>query len=122
MRQLLSLIAGAKGAEVEEARDGVGALKALSRARFDLVFLDLNMPVMDGHKVIQRIRDDASLAGTRIVVVSTEGADAAVQHALALGADGYLKKPVQRRAVEDVIRGVIQGARPGRAAGRAPAR
>jgi two-component system chemotaxis response regulator CheY len=104
MRQLLALSAGATGAEVREAGNGVAALKLLALERFDVVFLDLNMPVMDGTKLIQRLRDDPAHAHVRICVVSTDGSDAAEAQARSLGAHHYLKKPVTWQAIGDVLR------------------
>jgi two-component system chemotaxis response regulator CheY len=103
MRQLLTITSRSKGAEVVEAADGLAALKLLTRERFDLIFLDLNMPVMDGLKLIQRVREDQAHAQTRICVVTTEGTDETEKQVRALGADDFLRKPVSRKAVEAVL-------------------
>ncbi len=103
MRQLIAYTAKRGGNEVIEAPDGLAALKVLTQSRFDIIFVDLNMPVMDGLKLIQRVRDDAAHAGTRICVVTTEGAEESERQARALGADEYLRKPVDRKAVEAVL-------------------
>lgn len=103
MRQLLTITSRSHGAEVVEAADGLAALKLLTRERFDLIFLDLNMPVMDGLKLIQRLREDAAHAQTRICVVTTEGADETEKQVRALGADDFLRKPVSRKAIEAVL-------------------
>jgi two-component system chemotaxis response regulator CheY len=103
MRQLLSLAVRKRGAEVAEAADGLAALKLLHEGTFDLVFVDLNMPILDGMKLIRRVREDAAQAATKICVVTTESAPATEEHARALGADFFLRKPVSRRDVERVL-------------------
>jgi two-component system chemotaxis response regulator CheY len=103
MRQLLSITLRRCGAEVTEAGDGLAALKLLAQAQYDLMFVDLNMPVMDGLKLIQRVRSDGAASGTRICVVTTEGAEESEKQARNLGADDYLRKPVSRKAVEAAL-------------------
>jgi len=103
MRQLIAYTAKRAGADVTEAADGLAALKLLTKERFDLLFVDLNMPVMDGLKLIQRVRDDQAHAGTRICVVTTEGAEESEKQARRLGADDYLRKPIDRKQVERVL-------------------
>jgi two-component system chemotaxis response regulator CheY len=94
------------GVEVTEAPDGLAALKELAAARFDLMFVDLNMPVLDGMKLIKKARESEAALGTprvRICVVTTESAPNVEEQARALGADFYLRKPVARRDVERVL-------------------
>src|SRR5262249_29898640 len=101
MRQLLTLAVRKRGAEVAEAADGVAALKLLSQSKYDLAFVDLNMPILDGMKLIKRIREDG--LKTRICVVTTESSQATEEHARALGAEWFLRKPVSRRDVDRVL-------------------
>ncbi len=104
MRQLLSITLRRCGADVTEAGDGLAALKLLAQTQYDLIFVDLNMPVMDGLKLIQRVRSDgAASSSTRICVVTTEGAEESEKQARNLGADDYLRKPVSRKAVEAAL-------------------
>jgi two-component system chemotaxis response regulator CheY len=72
------------------------------------VFADLNMPVLDGMKLIRRIRDDPNHAGTRIVVVTTEDDPRVERQARELGANHFVKKPVNRRAIDRVLKDVLQ--------------
>lgn len=103
MRQLLSIAVRRRGAEVSEASDGLAALKLIAQERFDLLFVDLNMPILDGMKLIKRVREDAALASTKICVVTTESGEQTEEHARALGANFFLRKPVARRDVERVL-------------------
>lgn len=109
MRQLLSLAVRKRGAEVAEAADGLAALKLLHEGHYDLLFVDLNMPILDGMKLIRRVRDDAAHAATKICVVTTESAPATEEQARSLGADFFLRKPVSRRDVERVLAEAFPG-------------
>jgi two-component system chemotaxis response regulator CheY len=107
MRQLLALtIQRLPGVSVDHAEDGVAALKALKLAEKDpyaLVFLDLNMPVMDGMKLLLRMRDDETCKDTVVAVVTTEERVETEQQARELGARYFLRKPVNRRTIEKVL-------------------
>ena len=95
MRQLLVFaLKRIPGVEIVEARDGMDGLRKVTSDHFDLALVDINMPVMDGLKLIHLIRDEESLWAMPIVVITTEGAEADRARALALGADEYLTKPV----------------------------
>src|SRR5262245_52443569 len=80
MRQLLTMAVKKRDrVEVVEAPDGLAALKALAAGRFDLLLVDLNMPVLDGMKLIKRVRESEAAAGLpagtppmRICVITTE--------------------------------------------------
>src|SRR5688572_4529531 len=73
-----------------EAGDGAEAIKKLSAGPFDVVLTDINMPLLDGLKLISHIRSEPALQGLPIVVITTESADADRDRALKLGADAYL--------------------------------
>ena len=113
MRQLLVLaVKKRSGAEVHEAADGLAALKALATTQFDLMFVDLNMPVLDGMKLIKKVRESETSSGgqrVRICVVTTESAQATEDQARALGADFFVRKPVARRDVERILQEAFPG-------------
>ncbi|RKH68882.1 response regulator [Corallococcus aberystwythensis] len=92
-----------------EAQDGVEGLKKLAtQGRFDLVMTDINMPLMDGLKLIHHIRQTDAHRAVPIVVVTTEGAAADRERAMALGATAYLVKPVQARVVLDTVKELLK--------------
>jgi len=113
MRQLLVLAVKKRaGAEVHEAADGLAALKALATEQFDLMFVDLNMPVLDGMKLIKKVRESEASTGAprvSICVVTTESAQATEDQARALGADFFVRKPVARRDVERILQEAFPG-------------
>jgi len=96
MRQLLVFaLARIKALKVIEADDGVDALRKLTTAKFDLVITDINMPVLDGLKLVKKIRTDEVHKDVPIMIVTTEGSAEDRQRALQLGANAYITKPIQ---------------------------
>jgi two-component system chemotaxis response regulator CheY len=96
MRQLLVFaLARIKALKVIEADDGVDALRKLTTAKFDLVITDINMPVLDGLKLVKKIRSDDVHKEVPIMIVTTEGSAEDRQRALQLGANAYITKPIQ---------------------------
>ena len=90
-----------------EADDGVDALRKLAGARFDLVITDINMPILDGLKLVKRLRADESYADVPIIIITTEGAAEDRQRALALGANAYITKPIQAGQVVKLVRQIL---------------
>ena len=78
-----------------EADDGVDALRKLAAPKLDIILTDINMPIMDGLKLVKRVRTDEALKGIPIIIITTEGAEEDRQRALALGANAYITKPIQ---------------------------
>ena len=96
MRRLLNMAVARLGEiDVVEADNGISALQVLSQQVFDLIVTDLNMPRMDGLKLIAQIRSDARHHTTPILVVTTEQGEADRARALSLGANGYIVKPIR---------------------------
>lgn len=108
MRQLIAFaLKRIRGAKIVEASDGVDALRKLSGQRFDLLLVDINMPIMDGLKLLSLVRNDPQYRMTPIVIVTTEGAEEDRKKGMALGANAYLTKPIQTaellRVVHDLL-------------------
>ena len=82
-----------------EAEDGVDALRKLQVETFDIIVTDINMPMMDGLKLIGMVRKDERHKAVPIIVVTTEGASEDRERGLSLGADAYLVKPIDASAV-----------------------
>jgi two-component system chemotaxis response regulator CheY len=110
MRQLLGLALRKLGAEIVQASDGMDAMRKLLGDRFDLALVDINMPVMDGLKLIQLVRAEDALQRLPIVVITTEGSDAPRDQAMTLGANAYLTKPVEPGRVFELVRELIPAA------------
>ena len=95
------------GFSVHEADNGLAGMRALSEEQFDIVITDINMPIMDGLKLIKHIRQDKVHGRVPVVVVTTEGAPVDRTKALKLGANAYIIKPVQAHRVVEAITGLL---------------
>ena len=108
MRQLIVFALGRiKNIAVTEAGDGISALKKLASDKFDLILTDINMPIMDGLKLVHRIRADERHKNVPIVVISTESALEDRQRAMQLGATAYITKPIQAPEVVATIKTLL---------------
>ncbi|GBE15041.1 MAG TPA: response regulator [Proteobacteria bacterium] len=81
--------------EVIEANDGLDGLKKLSSNQVDLILTDINMPIMDGLKLVTMVRGNDSYKDIPIIIITTEGAKEDRDKAMALGANAYITKPIQ---------------------------
>ena len=105
MRQLIVFaLKRLRDVSITEANDGVDGLKKISSAKFDLVLTDINMPVMDGLKLVSLIRGDATHKEVPIIVITTEGGQEDKDRAMALGATSYITKPIQANSVLTVVK------------------
>ena len=96
MRQLLVFaLSRVKQLRVTEADDGVDGLRKLAGGKFDIILTDINMPIMDGLKLVKRVRTDPIHKDVPIVIITTESAEEDRQRALTLGAHAYITKPIQ---------------------------
>ena len=96
MRQLLVFaLSRVKHLRVTEADDGVDGLRKLAAGKFDIILTDINMPIMDGLKLVKRVRSDPTHKETPIIVITTEGSQEDRQRAMQLGANAYITKPIQ---------------------------
>ncbi|PLX90726.1 MAG: response regulator [Desulfuromonas sp.] len=108
MRQLIVFaLKRIRGLQIAEANDGVGGLKKLSAEKFDLILTDINMPIMDGLKLVSLIRNDPQYKDVPVVVITTEGAQEDRDRALALGANEYITKPIQTAKIIDVVKRLL---------------
>ncbi len=104
MRQLLSFsLKRFKDCKIIEAVDGVDALKNLQTNKVDMILTDINMPVMDGLKLVSLIRQNPRTRNLPIVIITTEGAREDRSRGLALGADAYISKPIQSSNLVKVV-------------------
>jgi two-component system, chemotaxis family, chemotaxis protein CheY len=108
MRRRLVAVLQTLGANAcDEAEDGAAGLKRFSEAEYDLVLTDLNMPLLDGLKLIHHIRAGERHRDVPIVVVTTETGETDRTRALALGANVYLSKPIQSARVSSAVRDLL---------------
>ena len=108
MRRQLAHALQRVGLQPVEAQDGADAWRQLQRAPVHVILTDINMPVMDGLKLIGLVRAGGAHQRTPIVVITTEGAEGDRRRAESLGASGYLVKPVQSQQVVELVKQLLR--------------
>jgi two-component system chemotaxis response regulator CheY len=93
--------------EIVEASDGVDALKKLPGQKIDLVLTDINMPIMDGLKLVSLLKNNPVYREIPVVIITTEGAAEDRDKGLALGARAYIAKPIQTSNLLKVVREIL---------------
>jgi two-component system response regulator AtoC len=91
------------GHRVEAVADGRSCLDALGHRRFDLLFLDLFMPELDGVGVLREMREREGRVWPRVVVISSQDDESVIEETLRLGASVYLTKPMAAQTVQKVL-------------------
>lgn len=108
-RRVIELMLGAAGAEVVSVENGRDAVAAWRGGAFDLVLMDLRMPVMDGLAAIREIRAAETRGRPRapIIVISANTSPEDLAASTNAGADGHLGKPIRAEALFATISGVM---------------
>jgi DNA-binding NarL/FixJ family response regulator len=88
---------------VGEATDGAAAVRLALGTRPDVVLMDIRMPGVDGLEATRRIAAEPTLAGTRVIILTTFDVDEYVFEALRVGASGFLVKDTEPA---DLVRGI----------------
>lgn len=110
MRSVLSKtldLAGIPIGEIHGAANGQEALAILREHWIDLVFSDINMPVMGGVELIQEMQRDDVLKTIPVIIVSTEGSATRIEQLRAQGTRAYIRKPFTPEHVRSVVEEVI---------------
>jgi DNA-binding response OmpR family regulator len=81
------------GHQVLRARDGEEALQLATAERPDLILLDVMMPVLNGLEVLRRLKTDAGLAATPVIMLTAKGRERDVVGGVSAGAVDYIVKP-----------------------------
>ncbi len=105
-RQVASLFLRPFNMRIVEATNGKEALEALRRETFDIVCLDVHMPVMDGTQTIAAIRaSDEPWANIPVIALTADAMTGDKERYLGMGMDGYLSKPIaERDLVSEITR------------------
>jgi CheY-like chemotaxis protein len=101
----------AKGFEVIVVRNGAEALSAVQSAAPNLILMDIQMPGMDGLEATRRIRRQNGLSSVPIVALTALAMPGDRERCLQAGADDYLTKPINLRALNTTIEALLTGRR-----------
>ncbi len=107
-KQLCYALQRVVGMETVEAADGADAWRKLNTVAFDIVITDINMPLLDGLKLVALLRAGGAHQRVPVVVITTESAEVDRKRAMSLGASAYLVKPVQATQVVETVRSLLR--------------
>ena len=93
---------------VEEAEDGVAALRKLRESNFDFVVSDWNMPNMDGLTMLQSVRADEELKQIPVLMVTAEAKKENIIAAAQAGANGYIVKPFTAATLDEKLNKILK--------------
>ena len=93
--------------KVFEAEDGKEALRILDKEWVDLVFADINMPVMDGIEMVDAMADKDMLEMIPVVIISTERSATRMEELKAKGVRAYLNKPFTPENIKKVLEDIL---------------
>ncbi|MCE7598260.1 response regulator [Vibrio fluvialis] len=105
-KQMARSLPASLNADITFAVHGLDALSILETQRFQLMFLDLTMPELDGFGTLEAIRDKGYT--TPVVVVSGDIQPKAKERVLALGAKAFIQKPINKDDLNAVIRTLVE--------------
>lgn len=95
-----------QGENVWRAFDGQEAVRMIQRQRFDVVFMDIHMPGIDGYTALRSIRDweiNTGNARTPVVLLSSDDLDTQRRLAAQNGCSGFLRKPLKRNSLREML-------------------
>jgi DNA-binding response OmpR family regulator len=96
------------GFEVVTARNGADALTLMRERRPEVAVLDIGMPPPDGLEVVRRVREDAELSGTLLMLLTAKAQESDVRRGLEAGADAYVSKPFSPSDLSTRVRELIE--------------
>jgi two-component system, chemotaxis family, chemotaxis protein CheY len=104
MRRLLRLSLSTRvDLKFDEAENGLIAIPLLGQHRYDLIFADIHMPLMNGLAFLRHIREDRWHANTPVVIISSETEGRDLDRIRQLGIQGYLTKPISGEDVRSIL-------------------
>jgi two-component system alkaline phosphatase synthesis response regulator PhoP len=99
---------GLEGVNILTATNGLEAMEQVTRNRPDLMLLDIMMPRMSGFEVCKQIKSNPETRDILVVMVTALNETSDVERAAECGADDYLSKPIDRRALLDLVTNLLQ--------------
>jgi two-component system chemotaxis response regulator CheY len=108
MKKTLALT-GIEIDSIKEACDGQQALESVTSNPTDLIFLDINMPVMNGVEFMRELRNNEATKQIPVVVVSTEGSDERIKQMESLQIHRFIRKPFTPERIAEILNDVAGG-------------
>ncbi|HPD92887.1 MAG: response regulator [Rhodobacter sp.] len=98
-----------EGYEQSRIATGAGAVDLIRQTRPDLVLLDVMLPEVSGYEICQNVRLDPALSGVKILMMTARGSAMERRKGLAMGADGFISKPFELKALRAEVRRILAG-------------
>ena len=103
-RRIIRDLLMSAGYDMIEALDGEAGVRLAESERPDLILMDIQLPLLDGHEATRRIKQNPELRHIPIIVVTSYALSGDDQKAMAAGSDGYVAKPFSPRQLLATIR------------------
>jgi CheY-like chemotaxis protein len=100
---LLEFLLRAHGHEVRTAVDAESVFAAIAAQKPQLILMDVQLPVIDGLELTRRIKANPATADITVIAVTAYAMSGDEQRALAAGCDGYVSKPIDTRALPQLV-------------------
>jgi two-component system chemotaxis response regulator CheY len=100
VRKFILLALKLAGYEVITAVDGMDALEQLPKIKIDMLITDINMPNIDGIKLVKSIRENPEYSNLPIIILSSLSTDENIEQGIAAGANSYLIKPFNDKKIQ----------------------
>jgi len=105
----LAILPGVEIGQVFQASNGLEALDLLDKNWVDIVFADINMPVMDGMAMVEEMVKRQDMEKIPVIIVSTEGSQTRMEDLFRMGVRGYIRKPFTVEKVGQVLCDILGG-------------
>jgi len=103
-RQIIRDMLAVTDYELTEAENGVETLAAVAKQKFDLILMDIQLPIMDGYEATRRIKADPTLNSIPIIAVTSYALSGDEEKARAAGCNDFVAKPYSPRQLVAKIR------------------
>jgi two-component system chemotaxis response regulator CheY len=97
-----------EGFEVIEASDGAAGLQRVGQHEFSVIILDVNMPLLNGMEMLERLKQDPKTAGIPVLMLTTEAQRSMIERARRNGAKAWLIKPIKVESLISTVNKVLQ--------------
>jgi len=101
-------LSGVPLGELHEAENGEEALSILDGNWIDLVLADINMPVMDGVEMVNRMSADGLMQTIPVIIVSTEGSKTRIEEMRSKGVRAYIRKPCTPEFIGNIVSDILR--------------
>ena len=96
------------GFQVVEASDGSAGLSRVAQHDFSMIILDVNMPLLNGLEMLERLKEDPKTAAIPVLMLTTEAQRSMIERARQYGAKAWLIKPVKVESLISTVQKVLK--------------